>query len=64
MKAGLSDSLEGWPYSSFEDYLGNDAENLCSISLARELLDLPANDDEFKKISYQVLNEKDLGNIF
>jgi len=64
LNAGLSASLEGWPYSSYRDYAGSRTGNLCSLRLAREMLNLPNDKDEFKALSYQSLNEKALQNIF
>lgn len=64
MNAELSDSLEGWPFSSFKDYCEVKTNNLCNLRLARELLNLPENKDRFMNFSYQSLNEKALKNIF
>ena len=60
----LSDSLEGWPFSSYRDYAGVRTGKLCSLELARELLDLPDNEQKFMQFSYQTLNEKAIENIF
>lgn len=64
MNAGLSDSLEGWPFSSYKDYERSRNGSICSLSLAHELLNLPDNVDEFKTFSYRSLNEKALKHIF
>jgi REP element-mobilizing transposase RayT len=64
LKTGLSKSLEGWPFSSFRDYEKSRTESICSLNLARELLDLPVNVDEFKDFSYQSINDEAVKHIF
>ena len=64
LKAGLSNSLEEWPYASFPDYAGIRNGKICNVDLTRELLNLPSDRNEFIKFSYQTLNEEILDNIF
>ena len=64
LASGLSDSLDGWLFSSYRDYAGIRTGKLCSLELTRELLDLPDNEQKFMQFSYQTLNEKAIENIF
>ena len=63
-KAGLSNSLEGWPYASFPDYAGIRNGKICNVDLTRELLNLPSEKNEFIKFSYQTLSMETVDNIF
>jgi len=62
--AGLCNSLDGWPFSSYRDFAGVRHGDSCNTKLAREFLNLPKNEKEFKDFSYQTLNETALNNIF
>lgn len=64
LASGLSDSLEGWPFSSYRDYAGVRTGNICNLDLAHKLLDLPDDEQKFRQFSYQALNEKAVENLF
>lgn len=56
LRAGLVNSLEGWPYSSYKDYAEWTDESLCNRSLAEKLLDFDKS--RIKEDSLQVLDEE------
>lgn len=56
--------MEDWKYSSFREYIGLCKENICNIELAKEILGLPENIDEFYRQSYDIINEDKIKNIF
>jgi putative transposase len=64
LKAKLSSSLFGWPYSSYRDYTGERSGNLCSLQLGRRSLNLPEDGKEFEKFSIRSLNEDVVQEIF
>ena len=64
LKAKLSSSLFGWPYSSYRDYTGERSGNLCSLQLGRRSLNLPEHGKEFEKFSIRSLNEDVVQEIF
>jgi len=60
LKANLVSKMEDWEFSSFKDYVGLRNGKLCNQLLAKELLDLPDNNNELYDLSYGVIEE----NIF
>ncbi|MGI4871967.1 MAG: transposase [Janthinobacterium lividum] len=46
-RAGLTNQLDGWPYSSYRDYAGLRSGTLCDQTLAAELLALPTDTTQF-----------------
>ncbi|MBN4051943.1 transposase, partial [Cytophagaceae bacterium AH-315-L13] len=60
LKANLVSKMEDWEFSSFKDYVGLRDGKLCNQLLAKELLDLPDNNNELYDLSYGVIEE----NIF
>lgn len=59
IKAKLVSKMEDWQYSSFKDYAGLRKGTLCNQSLAKSLLDLPSDKNDFYSLSYRVINEDD-----
>jgi len=55
LRAGLTDKLEDWEFSSFKEYIGKSDLNLCNVDLAKKILLLP-DGDEFYKLSYSTIN--------
>lgn len=60
--AGLVSKMEDWEFSSFPDYAGFRNGNLCNQELARELLDISA--DNFYHESYNVINDDKINQLF
>lgn len=57
IKARLVDKMEDWQYSSFNEYYEN-VEAICNKHLARELLDIPTDENLFYKQSYLVIDNR------
>jgi putative transposase len=55
LKAGLTDRMEDWIYSSFRDYAGIRSESFCNKELTAKLLDLPQDNEEFINQSYRLI---------
>ncbi len=62
--AKLVKKLEDWESSSFKDYIGLRNGTLCNQYLARELLNLPTDKNEFYEMSYDIITLDKLDNIF
>lgn len=62
--AGMVKRMEDWEFSSFKDYCGIRNRTLCNRTLARELLDLPKDNNEFYKLSYEMIDKDKLKIIF
>jgi len=62
--AKLVKKLEDWESSSFKDYIGLRNGTLCNQYLARELLNLPTDKNEFYEMSYDIITRDKLDNIF
>ena len=62
--AGIVKRMEDWEFSSFQDYCGDRNETLCNKALARKLLDLPKDNNEFYKMSYEMIDKDKLKKIF
>ncbi len=58
LKANLVKKMEEWKYSSFTDYLA-EASEICKISMARELIQIPSSREYFYNESYKLI-ESDL----
>ncbi len=56
VKANLVMKIEAWPYSSFRDYLEGKS-NICNIARAKELLEIPLEQDQFYHESYRVIDQ-------
>ena len=52
LRAGLTQSLEGWNYSSFNEYINNSDKNICSKEIAYQLLNIPKENAMFIEQSY------------
>lgn len=52
VKAGLTDRMEDWEFSSFQEYLGRSEFNLCNVELTCSLLDLDR--ETFLEDSYKI----------
>lgn len=56
-KAKLTNSIENWPYHSFNEYLkGKPA--ICNVELGRQLLLIPTSPDRFYEESYSVISDE------
>ena len=75
MKAGLVKKMspltgdhpkgwEDWEFSSFNDYLGLKDSTLVNKSLAKEFLDLPEDKKEFYEMSYKIIDDDNIKDIF
>jgi len=62
LRAGLVDRIEDWHYSSFRNYCGLRNGTMCNKNLARKLFDF--NDENFYSLSYGVIQNDFLKNIF
>ena len=51
VRDGLANQPEDWEFSSYSDYLGVSKYAITDKDLAYELLDLPEDKDEFRKLS-------------
>ena len=56
MRAGLTNSLADWPYSSYRDYAGLRSGTLCQRDLGQLLLALPVDLNEFVQESEQMID--------
>src|SRR5688500_4531591 len=54
LRAGLTQSLEEWDYSSFNEYINNSDKNICSKEIAYELFNIPKENAMFIEESYKV----------
>jgi len=57
VRAGLSENLQLWEFSSYKDYADLRNGSLCNLNLTRELLDLPASKEEFIRMSNRTIPE-------
>ena len=64
MNAGLVIRMEDWEFSSFRDYIELRNGKLINKKIALELIEIPANREQFYKESYGVINESHLEQIF
>ncbi len=62
--AGIVKRMEDWEFSSFKDYCGIRNGTLCNRTLARELFDLSKDNNEFYKLSYEMIDKDKLKIIF
>ena len=62
LKAGLSDTMEDWQFSSFRDYCNLRNGKLCNKLIAKQKLNINWND--FLKESYAVIDEETIKDIF
>jgi putative transposase len=60
LRAGITHKIEDWYYSSYRDYAGLRNGTLCNQRLAKQILDLPIDDDK----QGEILNEATLKNIW
>jgi hypothetical protein len=59
LKAKLVSKIEDWPYHSFNEYMGS-GKGLCNIELAKEMLTIPTQSDQFYKESYDVIKDQSI----
>lgn len=64
VNAGLVSKMEDWEYSSFRDYAGMRNGTLCYKELAYDQIGIPDSNEEFYKLSNNLLDCKKLHNIF
>lgn len=64
VRAGLTDKAENWEFSSFKDYLGLRNNNICNLERAKQIIEIPADKNEFYKNSYSVLESNAIEKIF
>ena len=57
VKAGLTDKIEKWEYSSFREYLRLTEKNICNIDLSKMILGLPDGKD-FYTMSYSNIDNE------
>ena len=62
VKAGLSENMWDWEYSSYQEYCRMREDSLCNAALGRILLDL--HDIDFEKMTGVELKEEDIEMIF
>lgn len=58
LKARLVSRIEDWKYSSFNEYYCN-SENICNLTLSRDLIDVPTNSRQFLEQSYSTIVDTD-----
>ena len=63
MTAGFVKKMEDWEFSSFRGYVGLERDTLCSHQIARDLLHLPENIDEFYNLSYNSIDADKIKNL-
>ena len=56
LRAKLVENMEDWEFSSFNDFLSNKS-SVCNLTVARELLDISENPEQFFKDSYKVIDQ-------
>jgi putative transposase len=56
VRAGLTDSLADWPYSSYRDYAGLRSGTLCQHELGHLLLNLLVDPMEFARESVMLID--------
>ena len=64
LKAKLVTKMEDWEFSSFRDYIGLRNGTLVNKTLACLLLDLPADKEELYFLSYKVINDDLVNDLF
>lgn len=62
LRAGLSNKLEDWMYSSFRDYCGLRKGTLCNKDLAFELLNFDR--ENFYSLSYDIIQDYKIRDLF
>jgi putative transposase len=60
--SGLSDKIESWPYSSFNEYLFPATGNICNVEMAMEILNLKM--EQFYSDAYAEIREQLIEAIF
>lgn len=63
LKAGLSDKIKDWEYSSFNEYTGKIKEPISKIELGKRLIDFK-DQNEFYKYSYQNIDTEKRKELF
>jgi len=63
LKAGIAESIEGWEYSSFNEYLGKSRDPICNLELGRNIIEFKTI-EEFYKLSYQNIDPEKRKKIF
>jgi putative transposase len=56
VRAGLTVELSEWPYSSYRDYAGLRGGTLCNLEMGSELLDVPADPQQFRQEAQRALD--------
>jgi putative transposase len=56
LKAKLVARIEDWSHHSFNEYMGT-LNGFCNTGLAKEILTIPTQPDQFYKESYNVIDE-------
>jgi len=64
IRSNLSKALGQWEFSSYREYTAGRNEGLCNKARALKLLDLPREDEEFRKLSLQTIDERYLEELF
>lgn len=63
-RAGLVSQIGHWKFFSFRDYAYKRSGTLCSKEAAQELLSLPKNRDEFRRLSQKTIPDRFINRIF
>lgn len=64
LRAGLTDNLENWKFSSFRDYAGLRNGKLCNRQMAINDFELPEEIDDFVKMSIQTIPEEQIKEVY
>ena len=64
LASGLVSKMEAWKFSSFSEYIGKRDNSICKKNLALELLEIPKDNEEFYRMSCDMVNPEKIKNIF
>lgn len=59
----LTNKLEDWQFSSFNEYLGKSSHGICNIELGGKLIDFKSK-EEFYSLSYNNIDKKLIDKLF
>ncbi len=64
VKAKLVQRMEDWEFSSFRDFIEERDNSFVNRELAKQLLNLPADKDGFRKLSHTVINDAHINGLY
>jgi putative transposase len=64
LRSGLVSIIEDWEYSSFREYMRTEISGICDLTLARKLIEIPDEPDQFYRMSNDIMKDEYREKIF